>query len=165
MKQLPSQDYQEQPSKSNFATDHGSHAFSKEARTLGRVYHGQQPYFSPSSCSWEKSSALKVVPNSPDASGHIVGEMRTKTNILSARSNYLSYPTDVPHIRYRDEVKVDLSQDDNSKQYRRPDQFTAFSNFNGQSSEHLEVHLLIVLIIIELLLLYTSLYLASVENN
>uniref|UniRef100_A0A0D3G2B1 YTH domain-containing family protein n=1 Tax=Oryza barthii TaxID=65489 RepID=A0A0D3G2B1_9ORYZ len=131
-------DYQEQPSKSNFATDLGSHAYSKEARTLGRVYHGQQPYFSPSSCSWEKSSALKVVPNSPDASGHIVGEMRTKTNILSARSNYLSYPTDVPHIRYRDEVKVDLSQDDNSKQYRRPDQFTAFSNFNGQSSEHLE---------------------------
>uniref|UniRef100_A0A0D9WBU1 YTH domain-containing family protein n=1 Tax=Leersia perrieri TaxID=77586 RepID=A0A0D9WBU1_9ORYZ len=131
-------DYQEQPSKSNYIADLESYGYSKEARTQGRVYHRQQPYLSPSSCSWEKSSSLNVVPSSPDATGHVVGEMRTKTNIFSARSNYISYSTDVPHMRrYPDEVK-DLSPDDNSEQYRRSDRFTAFSNCNGQSSEHLE---------------------------
>ncbi|XP_015693255.1 uncharacterized protein LOC102711699 isoform X2 [Oryza brachyantha] len=132
-------DYQEQPSKFNYVTDLGSHGYSKEARTLGRIYHRQQPYFSTSSCSYEKSSALKVVPSSPDASGSVVWEMRTKNNNLSARSNYLSYPTDFRHMRrYPDEAKVGLNPDDDSKQYRRSDRFTAFSNFNGQSSKHLQ---------------------------
>ncbi|KAL5230793.1 hypothetical protein ABZP36_029569 [Zizania latifolia] len=130
-------DYQEQSSKSNYVADLGPHGYSEEAR---RLYHSLQPYLSPSACSWEKSSALKAAPSNPDTSGHLVGEMRTKTNILSARSNCISYPIAAPHMgRYSDAVKVDCSPDDYSEWYRRSNRFTAFSNRNVQSFEHLEI--------------------------
>ncbi|KAG8084620.1 hypothetical protein GUJ93_ZPchr0010g7556 [Zizania palustris] len=96
-------DYQEQSSKSNYVADLGPHGYSEDA---SRLYRRLQPYLSPSACSWEKSSALKAAPSNPDTSGHLVGEMRTKTNILSARSS---------------------------------NRFTAFSNRNVQSFEHLEI--------------------------
>ncbi|XP_062180481.1 YTH domain-containing protein ECT2-like isoform X2 [Phragmites australis] len=135
---LPHLDYQARSSEPNYVADLGSHAYSKESLPPGREYHRQKPYYPPSSCAWERSPSLEAVPSSPDTLGHVVGKMKTKTNTLSTRPDYVaSYPTTATHMRkYPAAVKVDSGLDDSEHRYRRSDQFTAFSSHNSQSVEH-----------------------------
>uniref|UniRef100_A0A0A9DS64 YTH domain-containing family protein n=1 Tax=Arundo donax TaxID=35708 RepID=A0A0A9DS64_ARUDO len=128
-------DYQAWSSESNYATDLGSHTYSKEPLLLGREYHRQKPYFPPSSCSWEISS-LQAAPSSPDTLGHVLAKMRTKTPTLSARPDCIaSYPS-APHMRkYPEAVNVDFGLDDSEHCYRRSVRSTASSSHNGQSLE------------------------------
>ncbi|CAL5097482.1 unnamed protein product [Urochloa decumbens] len=131
-------DYQARPAESNYVTDLRSHAYSEDPLPLGREYHRQKSYLPASSCSWEKSFAFEAAPSSPDALGHVLGKMRTKTNNLSARPDYLgSYPTNALHMRkHLGEVELDYGLDHSDHCYRRSGRSTAFSSRNGQSVEH-----------------------------
>ncbi|KAL6624631.1 hypothetical protein ACP70R_031952 [Stipagrostis hirtigluma subsp. patula] len=132
-------DYQARSLESNYATGLGSHAYSKEAMPLDREHHRQKPYFPPSSCSWAQSSVLEAAPSSPDALGHVVRKIKSKTNALSARPDYrASYPSTAPNSmrKYPAAANVDFGSDDSKHRYRRSDQFSAFSAHGGQSVEH-----------------------------
>ena len=73
LEQFPLQDYQTQPSESNYVTDLRSHAYSEDRLPLGRECQRQKSHLPTSSCSWEISSALEAAappPSSPDALRH-----------------------------------------------------------------------------------------------
>ncbi|XP_066357414.1 uncharacterized protein [Miscanthus floridulus] len=131
-------DYQAQFVDTKYVTELGSHACSKDPLPLGRDYHRQKPHFPTSACSWEKSSALETASSSPDALGHALGTMRTNTNTISARPDYLaSYPTSAPHMRKcPGAVELDYGLDHSEHCYRRSDRFTSFSSRNGRCVEH-----------------------------
>lgn len=142
---LPFQDYQARSLETKYVTELESHECSKDSLPLGREYHRQKPHFPTSTCSWEKSSSLEVTPSNPDALGHTLETMRTKT---SARADYLaSYSTSAPHmLKSPRAVEVDYDLDHSEHYYRRSTRFTSFASRNGQSIEHCkEVFLLIIL--------------------
>ena len=156
LEQFPLQDYQTQPSESNYVTDLRSHAYSEDRLPLGRECQRQKSHLPTSSCSWENSSALEAAPpppSSPDALGHAFEKMRTKTNTLSARPDYrASYSATAPHMRKHPdpgEVELDNGLDHSDHCCRRSDRFTAFSSRSGQSVEHCsEVYPLIILTVL-----------------
>ncbi|KAF8719712.1 hypothetical protein HU200_024463 [Digitaria exilis] len=135
---LPCQDYQAWPAESNYVADFRARAYSEDPFPPGIEYHRQKSYLSPSSSSWEKSSALEAAPCSPDALGHALGKMRAKTNTLSARPDYLaSYPLTAPQMRkHPGEIELDYGLDHSEHSRRRSDRVTSFLSRNGRSVEH-----------------------------
>jgi hypothetical protein len=117
-----------------YATDIGSHVYSKQAISPQSEYDRQQPYFPLSSSCWENSSSLETRPGNRDTSGHA----GITSNIFGPRDDYLSsYPTG-PTVRrsYQEAAKVDFSLDFHSEhRYKGSDRFTSFSKCNGQSIE------------------------------
>ena len=93
--------------------------------------------------------------------------MRTKTNTISARPDYLaSYPTSAPHMRKcPGAVELDYGLDHSEHCYRRSD-LTSFSSRNGRSVEHCkEVLLLIILTVLKWQLMPVFLSDASIAIN
>ncbi|XP_047063134.1 YTH domain-containing protein ECT4-like [Lolium rigidum] len=127
-------DYQEKSLEGKYATDIGSHVYSKQAISPQSEYDRQQPYFPLSSSCWENSSSLETRPGNRDTSGHA----GITSNIFGPRDDYLSsYPTG-PIVRrsYQEAAKVDFSLDFHSEhRYEGLDRFTSFSKCNGQSIE------------------------------